>query len=164
MNAAQTEITQPLIDSVEVKLARETMTIRQAAIRVLGRMLNFIEEDRLTNIARMIQDRRLQTTDLESAFSSWATSSGAKSFRYFLAIIERKTTTRKVEESGKRPPPRSQTPNGKPFENAADANAFIVYLIDNSIDWGEQKRDGVYYVYAPNVESLYQTYLRSSNG
>lgn len=156
----QTELMQPAIDRLEIRLAGEAMTLHQASIRILGRMLNFIEEDRLSDVARMLEDHRIQTADIEAAFNSWATSSGAKSFRYFLAIIERKTDQRKQHTASQRPAPQSPagSANEITFADPAEADSFQTFLILEEIAFREVRRDGACFVYAPNVKALYATY------
>ncbi len=159
----QIDLMQSAIDRIEINIAHESVSLRRATMRVLGRMLNFIEEDRLSDIARAIDDKRLQLSDVEQAFGSWATSSGAKSFRYFLAIIERKTESRKVARANNRPfvPPERNSPNQKFFDDQHAADEFVNYLIDEDVPSREFHTAGRICIHAPNAESLYETYIRS---
>ncbi len=159
----QIELMQPAIDRIEIKLARESVSLRHAAMRVLGRMLNFIEEDRLSGIARMVDNRHLQLPDVEKAFNSWATSAGAKSFRYFLAIVDNMAESRRVTSAARRPftPPKQEPPNQKFFGDEREAEQFTSFLIDQDVPSREFRADGRICIHAPNAQALYLTFLKT---
>jgi hypothetical protein len=159
----------PAIDRIELNIAGQKVTTRQAAMRILGRMLNFVEEQLLNHVAMMVDDRRMMKEDLERALTSWATSRGSKSVRYFMAIIDKSLEARKTE-AGMRARAEARkheeikdTDKAKVFHDGCDADLFLDFLKKNGVPCrhGVDPGSKAYLVYADNVQELFKTYERA---
>ena len=155
----------PPIDRLEFAVAGRTGTLRQHAIWITGQNVNYVEEQELNQVARKVEEKLLGKDIVEHALYSWAVSSGKKALRYFLAIVEKKTDTRKVHAANDRKP--SFDPNEgrdkKLFADGKSAAEFVAWLKGEGVKGSFRPSENGVTVFAANVESLYRTYERQKS-
>ncbi len=78
------------IDQLQITMAGQRLSLRQAAKRILHKpILNFGEEYLLLTFVQMSDEKKLSLQDIEYAFNNWATSRGADSMNYLKGIMNR---------------------------------------------------------------------------
>ena len=148
----------PAIDRIYVSVAGRSATLRQHATWITGTGINFVEEEALNRVARMVDEQEVLGADVERALSSWATSSGKKAIRYFLAIIEHLMDDKKTRlANGRKASYDPDLERGKKlFDDKEEAGQFVAWLKGQGIK-GWTGRDGLL-VGADNVHELYKTF------
>lgn len=157
----------PPLDRIELNVSGRAGSLRQHAIWITGKNINYIEEQALNRIAKLIEDRALLPADVERALYSWGVSSGKNSLRYFLAIIDRLMDSAKVHSMQRRAAEvkTSNRDDGKvkKFNDHYVGEQFAEFLEKQGVRHraGVNVSTGTLDVWADNVESLYRTYEKS---
>lgn len=154
----------PALDRLELNIAGKTVTVREAAVRILGRMINFVEEEQLNLVAAMVDDSRLQKPDLERAITSWATSRGSKSVKYFIAIIDKISDDSKRRSANDRKPTLPEIV----IEDKQEAARFLNWLKERHYKGRVGARGAATVFEAQEITSWYSRFrqdaIKENNG
>ncbi len=149
------------IDRLEITLAGQRMSIRQAAMRILRRpFLNFGQEYMLLSFVKMSAEKKLSVQDLNQAFDKWTTSRGADSMNYLQGIV------RKIVDENERQRLMHRTPTPKALPEVIlekdEADRFLVYLKDRHHHGTIERRGETIIFQAEEIEYWYEKFRRDA--
>ncbi|MCL5266689.1 MAG: hypothetical protein M1469_01120 [Bacteroidetes bacterium] len=153
------------LDRLVLKVAGREGTLRQHATWITGMGINYVEEQALNEVAKMVESQRLLATDVERILWKWATSGGKKALRWFLVVIEKIAEEKKTHVANVRKAtsnPSAELGDQKAFTDKQEAALFITYLKCQSVHgWISPSGTDKVVGGAPNIHELYKTFMSS---
>ncbi len=155
----------PPIDRIYFNIAGRSATLRQHATWIMNAGINFVEEEALNRVARMVEQQRLMATDVERILTWWALSDAKKKVSAFLAVIEKVADEKKAHIANARKAtsnPSADLDDQMTFSDKEEAAQFITYLKAEGVHgWTRPFGPDKVIVGAKNVHDLYKTFLNS---